>query len=78
MVEQQKLPFPILADEQRTLITALGLVHEGGGPDGGDIAIPAHVLVDDERQVRWKYVSDRIQNRQDPQRVLEQVRAALK
>jgi peroxiredoxin len=76
-VQRHRLPFPILADVQRSLIRALGLLHVGGGPGGSDIALPAHVLVDSNRNIRWKYVANRIQNRLSEDQVLERVRAAL-
>lgn len=77
VVERQHLPFTILADEQARLIRQFGLLHPGGGPGDTDIALPAHVLIDRERQIRWKYVADRIQNRLSPQQVLGHVQAAL-
>jgi peroxiredoxin len=77
VVQRWGLPFPILADEEGRLIRAFGLLHRGGGPDGNDIALPAHVLIDTERRVRWNYVADRIQNRLAPEQVVERVRAAL-
>jgi peroxiredoxin len=77
VVRRHRLPFPILADTQRSLIRELGLLHVGGGPGGSDIALPAHVLIDSDRNIRWKYVADRIQNRLSEDRVLERVRAAL-
>ncbi|RJP34287.1 MAG: hypothetical protein C4547_11240 [Phycisphaerales bacterium] len=77
VVEARGLPFPILADQEQTLIGALGLVHAGGGPGGADIAIPAHVLVDRQGRILWRYVSDKVQNRLDPSDVLEHVRSAI-
>ena len=77
VVERGRLPFPILADKQRSLTSSLGLLHNGGGLDGSDISLPAHVLIDRERRIRWKYVADRIQNRLAAERVLESVKAAL-
>lgn len=76
VVERHNLPFPILADEQLTLTRSLGLLHASAGPDGSDIALPAHVLIDKEGRIRWKYVADRIQNRLPVDRVLESVRVA--
>jgi peroxiredoxin len=77
VVQRGRLPFPILADEQRSVTSSLGLLHQGGGVDRSDIALPSHVLIDRERRIRWRYVADRIQNRLDAERVLESVRAAL-
>ena len=77
VVDRDGLPFSILADERMDVIGSLGLVHRGGGPGGSDIAIPAHVLVDADGHVLWKYVSERVQNRLAPRDVLENVRASL-
>jgi peroxiredoxin len=77
VVERWDLPFPILADEERVVIEALGLVHSGGGPGGSDIALPAHLLISREGEVLRKYVAERIQDRMSPAAVLAEVRAAL-
>ncbi len=77
VVERQHLPFPILADEQRQVIRALGLLHAGGAPNGDDIALPALILLDPGGRIRWRYVADRIQNRLDEQRVLVTIREQL-
>jgi peroxiredoxin len=77
LAKANRLPFSILSDEQMALIRAFGLLHRGGGPGGSDIALPAHVLLNTERQVRWKYVADRIHNRLSEDRVLQRVRDAL-
>lgn len=77
VVERDGLAFSILADERFDVIEPLGLVHRGGGPGGSNIAIPAHVLVDADGRVLWKYVSDRVQNRLAPRDVLGHVRSAM-
>lgn len=76
-MERGNLPFPILADEERSITREFGLLHRGGGPGGSDIALPAQVLIDTNRQVRWQYVADHIQNRLSAEQVLERVRFAL-
>lgn len=78
VVEQHHLGFPILADEDRTVIKDYGLVHAGEGPKGTDIAIPAHVLIGPDRRILWRRVSRRIQDRISPKDVLEHVLGALK
>lgn len=77
VADRLKLPFPLLSDSQHELIAALGLVHKGGGPDGGDIALPAQVLVDPSGRILWEYVAGRIQSRLSEGQVLEHVRKAL-
>lgn len=77
VVERFKLPFSILADEQRDVIRAYGLVHKGGGPDGGDIAIPMLMLLGEDGRVRWRRVAPNVMDRLDPAEVLAAVRTAL-
>jgi len=77
VVDRLQLPFPILADESRELITTLGLVHQAGGPGGSDISIPTLLLVDQSEQVLWSYAADRIQHRLSPEQVLDNIRTAL-
>jgi peroxiredoxin len=74
VVDNNKLPFPILCDTDREVIEAYGLVHEGMGPGGGDIAIPAHVLIDENGQIVSTYVSKRIQTRLHPDVTLARVK----
>ncbi len=74
--ENNDLGFPILADEERSVIKDYGLVHEGEGPKGTDVAIPAHVLIGPDRKILWRHVSRRIQDRLSPKDVLENVRRA--
>ena len=72
VIERNDLPFPILADTERKVIRAYGLLHEDGGLTG-DIAIPAHVLVGRDGTVLWRHVAPRIQQRLTPEEVLEAV-----
>jgi peroxiredoxin len=77
VVKRWGLPFPILADERRSVTRGLGLLHRGGGLEGSDISLPAHVLIDSERRIRWRYVADRIQNRLATEHVLDHIRAEI-
>jgi peroxiredoxin len=49
-------------------------VHEGGGPGGSDIAIPAQILIDRDGNLVWRFISKRIQDRLHPDEVLAAVR----
>ncbi len=71
VVADLALAFPILSDEERTVIRAYGLVHEGGGLEGETIAVPAQLLVARDGSVVWKHVAARITDRMDPARTLE-------
>ena len=77
VVKRTRLPFDILADQDRSLISDLGLVHNGGGPGGSDIALPSIMLVNAERRILWQHRSTRIQDRLSPEDVLDQVHAAV-
>ncbi len=77
VVKQTELPFDILADQDRSLLSDLGLVHKGGGPGGSDIALPSIMLVNAERRILWRYRSARIQDRLNPEDVLDHVRRAV-
>ena len=77
VVEKNRLEFPVLCDTDREVIRSYGLLHKGGGPDGADIAVPAHVLIDRDGQIMRRYVSGRIQERlasDDVLRVLRMMR----
>lgn len=74
VVKRNELPFPILSDAEHRVIRDYGLVHRGGGPGGGDIAIPAHVLVDHDGTILWRRISHRIQDRPSPDEVLAAVK----
>jgi peroxiredoxin len=75
VVGERALPFPIVADVERRVVRAYGLVHERGGPGGGDVALPAQLLIDRGGTVRWAHVARAITDRPDPAKLLERVRA---
>lgn len=78
VVSRNDLPFPILSDAERTVIHAYGIVHENGGPDGADIAIPTYVLIDSTGRIRWKRSARQLQDRPAPEEVLSIVRERLR
>src|SRR5687768_14919975 len=58
--------FPILSDESRAVIRALGIAHQpSGAPASSEIAVPAQFLLDRDGIVLWSHVSRRIQDRAD-------------
>ncbi len=73
VVEKYKLNFSILADDKGDVIRQYGLFHAGGSPKGGDIAVPAHVLIDSSGKIAWRRKSEKIQDRPDP----TEIRAAI-
>lgn len=77
VVELQKLAFPILCDEDRSVIRKLGIVHPAAGPGGGDVPIPALFLIGRDGRILWRHVASHVQDRLDPKTVLEEVRRAI-
>ena len=75
VVRKQSLAFPILSDGDRKVIHDYGIVHEGGGPQGGDIAVPAMFLIDRAGNLVWFHRAKRITDRPHPQEVLEAIQA---
>ncbi len=75
---RQSLSFPILCDTKRGVVKAYGLLHKEGGPYGDDIAIPAHVLIDQDGRIMSRHVSMRAQDRLHPVDVLAAVRRLIK
>jgi peroxiredoxin len=53
LVIKARYTFPILSDPTRETILRYNLLHNGGGPEGSDIARPAEFLVDSSGTVRW-------------------------
>lgn len=78
VVERNGLEFSVLCDTGREVIQAYGLVHEGGGLDGSDIAIPAHILIDRDGRIVSRFVSRRIQDRRHPDDILATVKRLTK
>ena len=80
VAQRNNLAFPLLCDTQREVVRAYGLLHEAGGPDGADIAVPAVVLIEPAEagqsggRVVWRFMSRRIQDRLHPDDVLAAVR----
>jgi len=77
VVDRFGLDFSILSDADRVAIAEYGVVHKGGGPDGGDIAIPAQFLIDEGGRIVWRRVAGRIQDRPNPSDVVSTVTRLL-
>jgi peroxiredoxin len=73
VVERLGLEFPILSDSGRTAITAFGVVHEGGGLGGTDIARPAAFLIEPDGTVVWRNLTSNWRVRLDPEDVIRAV-----
>jgi peroxiredoxin len=71
VVSRLGLPYPILADTDRKVTRAYGLLHPGGGPHGADIPLPANILVSRAGKILWSRVSVSVQDRNDPQTLID-------
>jgi peroxiredoxin len=70
--DAMKLPFPLLADPELTVVKSLGLVHEKGGPKG-DVSRPGTILVKRDGTIAWTWMASNIRERPAP----EDIRQAL-
>ena len=75
VVDKYKLNFSILADDKGEVIRKYGVFHAGGSPKGGDIAVPAHALIDQSGRIVWRKRSEKIQDRPDPAEVRAHIEA---
>jgi peroxiredoxin len=64
------LTFPFLSDTNAAALRRYGLVHEGAGPNGTDIAKPAELLIDSTGTIRWINQSGNASVRVTPENVL--------
>ena len=74
VARDEGLRFPLLSDVGREVVCEYGLLDAGGGRGGADIAVPALLLLRQDGSVAWRHVARRIQDRADPEEVLEAVR----
>jgi peroxiredoxin len=77
VVADDRLPFPILCDVDRSVCRAYGLLHERGSPEGTDIAIPAQVLIEPSGRIVWTRPARTVQDRPDPEETLDAIRRCL-
>jgi alkyl hydroperoxide reductase subunit AhpC len=73
---QTQTDFPhllVLADQERGLSDAVGLIHPHAKPDGGDADAPTTILVDRHGTVKWLYRSPQVIARLSPDDVLQAI-----
>lgn len=73
VVERRKLNFSVLSDPDAMILKAYGLAHEGGGPRGATIAMPAIVLINPQGEIVWRRKAQLIQDRPASEEVLDAV-----
>lgn len=71
IAEAHDLDYPLLSDPGARVIEAYGVLHRGGGIDGGDVARPAVLVLDREGRVAWRDLTDNWRVRVRPERVVE-------
>ncbi len=69
--EKIGVTFPLLSDPQAEVIARYDLLHEGGAPDGANIARPAEFLIDSAGTVRWVDLTESAVVRTRPDEVLK-------
>lgn len=70
---QTQIDFPhltVLADQQRGLAEAAGLIHPHTAPDGSDTSAPTTILLDRGGIVRWLHRPGNVLGRLSPDEVL--------
>ena len=74
-VTNLKLDFPILSDLELTSINAYDLLHEDAGTPSGtaDLSRPAVFILDRNRVVQWRHLTNNWRVRVRPQTVLEEL-----
>lgn len=70
--ERLQSEFTFLSDPAGQLLDALGIRHRGGH-DGGDIAYPTAILVDEHGTIRWVYETGSLRVRASPDRIFEAI-----
>ena len=73
---QTQADFPhllVLADAERGLSEAAGLIHQGAAQDGSDADAPTTILVNRRGKVRWLYRTPLVIERLSPDEVLQAV-----
>jgi len=63
----------IVADVDKNLINAAGVLHEKANPEGGDAAAPTTILIDKNGIVRSIYRPTGVLGRQSPDELLETI-----
>ncbi len=63
----------VLADQNRGLSEAAGLIHHQAAPDGSDADVPTTILIDRLGIVRWLYRSPEVIARLSPDDVLRAI-----
>ena len=66
--------FTILSDPGAQVIRSYGLLHPGGGIDGGSIALDTTLLVDVDGRERWRHISETLPDLPTPEEIFRRIR----
>jgi len=69
--QQLGFTYTFLSDPKAEVIGGYGLLHQGAGPGGADIARPAEFLIDSTGSIRWMNLTESITVRARPEQVLK-------
>jgi peroxiredoxin len=70
--------YTFLSDPKAEVIRRYGVVHEGAGENGADIARPAEFLLDSSGMVRWVNLTEDVRIRARPETVLRTVDSLMR
>ena len=70
--DEKELPFPLLADEDTSVIRAYDVFHANESK-GRAIARPSTFVLDPDGEIVWKYVGERASDRPKFDEVLERL-----
>jgi len=69
--QKRGFTYRFLSDPKAEVIGRYGLLHQGAGPQGADIARPAEFLMDSTGTVRWVNLTESAVVRARPEQVLK-------
>jgi peroxiredoxin len=66
LIEKENITVPLLSDPTLEVISTYGLAMEGD-----DIAVPSTLIINQNKEIHWKYVGEDMKDRPSAQTVLE-------
>lgn len=73
VTEELGLDFPVLSDPEGRVVAAYGVLHRGGGPNGGDLARPAAFFVARDGRIAWSAMTRNWRVRLRAERIVETI-----
>ena len=66
LIEKENITVPLLSDPKLEVISTYGVAMEGD-----DIAVPSTMIINQKKEITWKYVGEDMKDRPSEQSVLE-------